>query len=83
MSRKEKGSSPRGRSGKVSDDIAGIPADLFSGVIDPNFRAKTFQLSLETEGDIAFLAGETVDLDELNEEVLESVLIDQKADLQT
>ena len=75
--------SPWSSSGKVSDDIAGIPADLFSGVIDPNFRAKTFHLSLETEGNISLLAGETVDLDELNEEVLESVLIDQKADLQT
>ena len=74
---------PESSSGKVSDDIAGIPADLFSGVIDPNFRTKTFHLSLETEGNISLLAGETVDLDELNEEVLESVLIDQKADLQT
>jgi hypothetical protein len=38
---------------------------------------------LETEGNISLLARETVNLDELNEEVLESVLIDQKADLQT
>jgi hypothetical protein len=67
----------------VSDEIAGIPADLFSGVIDPNFRAKAFHLSLETEGNISLLARETVDLDEINEEVLKSVLIDQKADLQT
>ena len=83
MSGKQKRMSPWSSSGKVSDDIAGIPTDLFSGVIDPNFRTKTFHLSLETEGNISLLAGETVDLDELNEEVLESVLIDQKADLQT
>ena len=61
----------------MSDDIAGIPADLFSGIIDPNFRPKTFHLSLETEGDVPLFAGETVDLDELNEEVFESVLVDQ------
>jgi hypothetical protein len=61
----------------VSDDIAGIPADFFSGIIDPNLRPKTFHFSLETEGDVPLLAGETVDLDELNEEVLESVLVDQ------
>jgi hypothetical protein len=83
MSGKQKRMSPRSTAGKVSDDIAGIPADLFSGVIDPDFRAKTFHLSLETEGNVSFLAGETVDLDEFNKEVLESVLIDQKANLQT
>jgi hypothetical protein len=67
----------------VSDDIAGIPADLFPGIIDPNFRPKTFHLSLETESNISLFAGETVDLDELNEEVLESVLVDQKVNLQS
>jgi len=78
MSGKQQRMGRQSSSGKVSDDITGIPADFFSGVIDPNFRAKTFHLSLETEGNISLLAGETVDLDELNEEVLESVLIDQK-----
>jgi hypothetical protein len=67
----------------VSDDVTRIPANLFSGVIDPNLRAKTFHLSLKTEGNVVLFAGETVDLDELNEEVLESVLIDQKANLET
>jgi len=62
----------------VSDDITSVPTDLFSGVIDPNLCAKTFHLSLETEGNISLFAGETVDLDELNKEVLQSVLIDQK-----
>jgi hypothetical protein len=62
----------------VSDDIARIPADFFSGVINPNLGAKTFHLASETEGNVALLAGETVDFDELDEEVLESVLIDQR-----
>jgi hypothetical protein len=83
MSGKQKRRAAKNSSGKVRDDIARIPADLFSGVIDPDFRAKTFHLSLETEGNVSFLAGETVDLDEFNKEVLESVLIDQKANLQT
>jgi hypothetical protein len=78
MSGKQKRMGPQSGSGKVSDDIAGIPADLFSGIIDPNLRPKTFHFSLETESDVPLLAGETVDLDELNEEVLESVLVDQR-----
>jgi hypothetical protein len=32
---------------------------------------------LETNSDIALLTGKAVDLDELNEEVLESLLVDQ------
>jgi hypothetical protein len=66
----------------VSDDVPCIPADFFSGVINPDFGAQIFHFSPEAKGNVALLTRETVDFDELDEEVLESVLIDQKANLQ-
>jgi hypothetical protein len=81
MGREQKRRSAKRRATKVRDKIAGVATDLFAGVIDPNFRAETFHLSLETHGDIALLAGKTVDLYELDEEVLKPILVDQNANL--
>jgi len=58
MSGKQERRGIQSRAGKVSDDITRISADLFSCVINPNFRAEIFHFSLKTQGYVALLAGE-------------------------
>src|SRR5580765_687920 len=61
----------------MSDEIAHVAADLFTGVVDENLCADLFHLALQAHGDMVLLARETVDLNELDQEVFETLLIDQ------
>ena len=81
MRGKQQGGGSGHGAAKMSDQVAGISTDLFSGVIEPNLRAETFHFSLQTNCNVAFPARETVDLDQFDKEVFKSVLIDQNANL--
>jgi hypothetical protein len=83
MRGKQQGRGFRRGAAKVSDEIAGISTDLFSGVIDPDLRPKTFHLSPQTKCNMALPAREAIDLDEFDEEVFKSLLIDHNVDLPT
>jgi hypothetical protein len=83
MRRKQQGRSFRRGATKVSDEIAGISTDFCSGVIDPDLRPKTFHFLLQTKRNVALPAREAIDLDEFDEEVFKSLLIDHNVDLPT
>src|SRR4030095_16630163 len=63
--------------GKMSDEIAYVAADPFARVVDRHGRAQFFHLAFYAPGDVTLFARETVDLDELDEQIFQPCLIDQ------
>ena len=61
--------------GKLGDQIADVAADLRTGVIDGDRRAKFFQLPFKAHGDVIFAPRQAVDLDQLDEKIAYSLSI--------
>ncbi len=81
MRGEQKRSGIRRSSGKMRDDVSYIAADLLAGVVDEYRRAEIFHLALETHGYIALAARQAVDFYELDEQVIQTLVIDQNVDL--
>src|SRR5437868_1094496 len=60
------------------NNIAAVAANLFAGVVDLNLGAHFFAVLLNALGDVAFFARVAVDLDELKQKILNTLLINHR-----
>src|SRR4051812_22705709 len=78
MSAHHYGLGTRYRAGEPGNNIAGVAADLFAGIIDFDLCTHLFPILLDAQGHIAFFARMAVNLDKLEQKILDSLLVDHQ-----
>src|SRR5437773_4747078 len=81
MGGEQKRTRQRSVSWKIGNQVTHVATHLFSCVVDPHGCPQLFHFSFEAHGDVEFLPRQTVDLNQLDEKILESFLIDQNINL--
>src|SRR5213080_4485997 len=71
--------SVRNRAREARNDVAGVAADFFSGVINLHLRSHFFTVAFDALGNLAFFARVAVDLHEFEQEILDTFLINHRA----
>jgi len=61
---------------EMADQIAAVAVDLVGGAVEAASKARALQFAHEPQRDVAFAARERVDLDDFQEQLLQTRMID-------